>query len=132
MLNNFGEIESGLSVLLVHVQKHMLASRLYDSTTGNVQDMMVATTKLMKENDQAKLRQDLTIEERLEVKNIEEQIDLAQAKLRDMMTRKTNETKEGKDNKSKIKEDLNDDSNTNGSRVASKPFNFIDEIFQKL
>ena len=75
MRNSFGEIESPLSVLLIHVQKNMVAQRLASSTTGTVQQMMLSLNNLMKENEQAKARQDLTLQQRLQVKNIEEQIE---------------------------------------------------------
>ena len=132
MRNNFGEIESSLSVLLVHVQKNMVEQRLASSTTGTVQQSMLSLKNLMKENEEAKARQDLTLEERLEVKNIEEQIEIAQAKLTEMMMKKTEETKEGKDkdSKSKLMEDY--DTGTNVHKIQSTDFDFIENIFPKL
>ena len=132
MRNNFGEIESPLSVLLVHVQKNMVEQRLASSTTGTVQQSMLSLKNLMKENEEAKARQDLTLEERLEVKNIEEQIEIAQAKLTEMMMKKTEETKEGKDkdSKSKLMEDY--DTGTNVQKIQGTDFDFIENIFPKL
>ena len=132
MRNSFGEIESPLSVLLVHAQKNMLEQRLASSTTGTVQQSMLSLKNLMKENEEAKARQDLTLEERLEVKNIEEQIEIAQAKLTEMMMKKTEETKEGKDkdSKSKLMEDY--DTGTNVQKIQGTDFDFIENVFPKL
>ena len=132
MRNNFGEIESPLSVLLVHVQKNMVEQRLASSTTGTVQQSMLSLKNLMKENEEAKARQDLTLQQRLEVKNIEEQIEKSQAKLTEMMKKKTEETKEGKDkdSKSKLMEDY--DTGTNVHKIQGTDFDFIENIFPKL
>lgn len=132
MQNNFGEIESALAVLLVHVQQNMVAERLASSTTGTVQEMMRNLIVLQKENEHAKTRQDLTLEERLELKNMGEQIEIAHSKLTDMMTRKTEETKGGKekDNKSKLREEY--DTGTNVNKLTSKQFDFIEDIFPTL
>ena len=132
MRNSFGEIESPLSVLLIHVQKNMVAQRLASSTTGTVQQMMLNLNNMMKENEEAKSRQELTLEERLEVKKIEEQIEIFQARLKEMMMKKTEETKEGidKDSKSKLMEDY--DTGTNVHKIQSTDFDFIENIFPKL
>ena len=129
MLNNFGEIESGLSVLLVHVQKSMVAKKLASSTTATVQQQMRSLNDLMKQNEQQKTREDLTIEERLEVKKIDDHIRQARTKLDDLMRIKTEETKSAtKDAATKLLEDTD----TTISRVNSKQFDFLEDIFPTL
>ena len=131
MLNNFGEIESGLAVLLVHVQKSMVSKKLASSTTATVQQMMRSLNDLMKENEQAKTREDLTFEERLEVKKIDDHIRQARTKLDDLMRIKTEETKSAtKDPAAKLLED--NDTEATISRVNSKPFDFVENIFPTL
>ena len=131
MLNNFGEVESGLAVLLVHVQKNMVAKKLVCSTTADVQQMMRNLNDLMKENIQMKGRDDLTIEESIEVKKIDDDIKQAQEKLEHLIKIKTEETKSAtKDPKAKLLED--DDAVTKSRRVTSKPFDFVDDIFPTL
>ena len=110
----------------------MVEQRLASSTTGTVQQMMLNLNNMMKENEEAKSRQELTLEERLEVKKIEEQIEMMQAKLTEMMMKKTEETKEGKDkdSKSKLMEDY--DTGTNVQKIQGTDFDFIENIFPKL
>ena len=126
MLNNFGEIESGLSALLVHVQKKMDPLKMESSTTRTVQQEMQKCTEMMKENEQAKLRQDMTMEQRLEVQNIEEQIEIVRAKLTQIMTKKIDESKNAKDDMA-----TKDDNEAKVTKINSKQFDFL-EIFPTL
>ena len=130
MLNNFGEVESGLSALLVHVQKKMLGEKFASSTTSTVQEEMPKLMKMMKENEQAKLRQDMTSEQRLEVENIEEQIEIVYAKLSQILEKKTEETKNAKDDRKEFLDEY--DTGAKVTKIISKQFDFIGEIFPTL
>lgn len=130
MLNSFGEVESGLSALLVHVQKNMIEERFAGSTTRTVQEEYRKVVEMEKENKQAKLRQDMTLEQRLEVKNIEEQIEIVQAKLTQTMNKKIEETKNAKDDRSQLLDEY--DTEAKVTKITSKQFDFIGEIFPTL
>ena len=130
MLNSFGEVESGLSALLVHVQKNMIEERFAGSTTRTVQEEYRKVVEMEKENKQAKLRQDMTLEQRLEVKNIEEQIEIVQAKLTQTMNKKIEETKNAKDDISQLLDEY--DTQAKVTKITSKEFDFIGEIFPTL
>jgi hypothetical protein len=130
LLNSFGEVESGLSALLVHVQKNMIEERFAGSTTRTVQEEYRKVVEMEKENKQAKLRQDMTLEQRLEVKNIEEQIEIVQAKLTQTMNKKIEETKNAKDDRSQLLDEY--DTEAKVTKITSKQLDFIGEIFPTL
>ena len=122
MLNNFGEVESGLPVLLVHVQKRMMSKCL---VTGTVQDMMRELQIKMAENAKAKKRDDLTSDEPLKKSPEEDQINALLKELTEMINEMTKKTEE-------IKENKEEDTETNVTKITSKPFNFIDEVFETI
>ena len=122
MLNNFGEVESGLPVLLVHVQKRMMSKCL---VTGTVQDMMRELQIKMAENAKAKKRDDLTSDEHLKKSPEEDQINALLKELTEMINEMTKKTEE-------IKENKEEDTETNVTKITSKPFNFIDEVFETI
>ena len=120
MLNTFGELECGLPVLLVHVQKSVNLNM-----SGTVQDMMRKLQIKMKETAEAEKRRDLTWEERLKITNEEGQNKALLEDLTEMINKKTEETKENKEEKDEQQE-------TNVTKVTSKPFDFIEDIFPVL
>ena len=122
MLNNFGEVESGLPVLLVHVQKRMMSKCL---VTGTVQDMMRELQIKMAENAKAKKRDDLASDEHLKKTPEEDQINALLKELTEMINEMTKKTEE-------IKENKEEDTETNVTKITSKPFNFIDEVFETI
>ena len=126
MLNNFAEAESGLPVLLVHVQKSM--PEMFKNMTGktDIQDMMRNLQIRMTETAKAKKKGGLTCDENLKITHEEEQNNtLLEDDLAVMIKRQTEETKENKDEKEEQQE-------TNVTKIASTPFNFQDDIFPNL
>ena len=73
MLNSFAEAESGLPVLLVHVQKSM--PEMFKNMTGktDIQDMMRNLQIRMTETAKAKKKGGLTCDENLKITHEEEQ-----------------------------------------------------------
>ena len=125
MRNNFGEVESGLPVLLVHVQKRMISKCL---ATGTVQDMMRKLQSKMAETAEAKKRDGLTWEEHLKITDEENQITVLLEELTEMMNEMTKKTEEIKENK----EEKDEQQETNVTKITSIPFNFHDDIFPTL
>ena len=125
MLNNFAEAESGLPVLLVHVQKSM--PEMFINMTGktDIQDMMRNLQIRMTETAKAKKKGDLTYDENLKITHEEEQNNTLLEDLAEMIKKQTEETKENKDEKEEQQE-------TNITKITSTPFNFQDDIFPNL
>ena len=120
MLNNFGEAESGLPVLLVHIQKSM--PEMFKNCTGTVQDMMRKLQIKMKETAEAKQKAGLSCDR---ITHEEEENKALLEDLAEMINKRTEETKENKEEKDEQQE-------TNVTKIISTPFNFLEDIFPKL
>ena len=121
MCNNYGEFESGLAVLLVHVQTSMLAKKLASSKTVTVQHMMRSLTELEKTKTSGALNLE-------ELHEIEQHIEKARSKLTALMHSKTEETKTAPiDAETKLLEE--GDTGCSVNRIAGKPFHFDEYLF---
>ena len=128
MRNNFGEFESGLAVLLVHVQKNR--SRIASTTTETVQETMRTLNDFQRKKEELTYSgKELNLEEQLEVRKIEEHIEQASTKLTDLMNTKTEETKSSTQDAPKPKLLDDDDEDSQKTRITSTPFNFEQDFY---
>ena len=128
MRNNFGEFESGLAVLLVHVQKRR--ERVASTTTETVQETMQKLKDFeRKKKELTYSGKELNSDEQLEVRKIEERIEQASTKLKDLMNTKTEETKSRTQDAPKPKLLDDDDDEQPKTRITSTPFNFEQDFY---
>ena len=128
MRNNFGEFESGLAVLLVHVQKSK--SKGDSTATETVQETMRTINEFERKKEKLTYGgKELNSEEQLEVRKIEESIAQANTKLFHLMSTQTEETKFGTEVAPKPKLLEDDDDEYLRKRITSTPFNFEQDFY---